>query len=586
MSKKYLKLIKLFVCIFITINLQAQTAQLSVQGIVKTIEGNAVENGNYDITFKIYNVPVAGTILWQETIEDVKVSGGVYSVVLGAGTTALDVPFDESYYLAISIDGDIDLYPRARLTSSPYALSLIGDDNIFPNSGNVGVGDDSPQTKLSVKRGNGILGLEAIEDANNTSTITTTAEGLRFDAGGTDKAYTFNNGDINLTDGAFVFFDEANAPNTQASLDFDAVENKLNLKNEIGDIQVEGTQIILNPSDQPVEITKEGEALKLVGMDSTFISMTAQSGTNATAQFGFFDNDTLRLETEERDFVIDLKGGTTRIRNTLEVGDQEINYYYQPEVSFMSVSSEEHDHIYHRDDNHYDATAIWSHDDVAAVLFKAFSDKRIKKDFRLSDAQNDLNTLNKIEVTDYRHIDVVKNGLASRKGFIAQQLKTVFPESVSFSTQYIPSIYSLSSNIKTERNQVTITLEKPHELKVNDKVRVMVENGEEELVVQSIENELSFTVAPQKIKIKESVFVYGKEVNDFHTVDYDRVFTLAVSATQELARKVEALEKENAQLKNDNSKAEQANVDLKVEMKRMNKRLEAVELMMGAMGSK
>ena len=40
-----------------------------------------------------------------------------------------------------------------------------------------------------------------------------------------------------------------------------------------------------------------------------------------------------------------------------------------------------------------------------------------------------------------------------------------------------------------------------------------------------------------------SVFVYGKQVTDFHTVDYEAISMLNVSATQQLA-------KENEQLKN------------------------------------
>jgi predicted RNase H-like nuclease (RuvC/YqgF family) len=45
------------------------------------------------------------------------------------------------------------------------------------------------------------------------------------------------------------------------------------------------------------------------------------------------------------------------------------------------------------------------------------------------------------------------------------------------------------------------------------------------------------------------VFVYGKECLDLKGVDYDAIAMLNVSATQELTKKVEALEAENAKLK-------------------------------------
>jgi hypothetical protein len=41
------------------------------------------------------------------------------------------------------------------------------------------------------------------------------------------------------------------------------------------------------------------------------------------------------------------------------------------------------------------------------------------------------------------------------------------------------------------------------------------------------------------------VFVYGREVDDFHAVDYDAIAMLNVSATQELAKRVEQLQAEN-----------------------------------------
>ena len=49
----------------------------------------------------------------------------------------------------------------------------------------------------------------------------------------------------------------------------------------------------------------------------------------------------------------------------------------------------------------------------------------------------------------------------------------------------------------------------------------------------------------------DSLFCYGKEVNDFHTLDKQKLFALNFSATQELDRKVIALEKENAELKSE-----------------------------------
>ena len=50
-----------------------------------------------------------------------------------------------------------------------------------------------------------------------------------------------------------------------------------------------------------------------------------------------------------------------------------------------------------------------------------------------------------------------------------------------------------------------------------------------------------------------SVFVYGREVDDFRTVDYEAISMLNVSATQELLKRIEALENENQKLTESNT---------------------------------
>ena len=58
----------------------------------------------------------------------------------------------------------------------------------------------------------------------------------------------------------------------------------------------------------------------------------------------------------------------------------------------------------------------------------------------------------------------------------------------------------------------------------------------------------TFTVTTKEA-LGDKVFVYGKQCLDLKSVDYDAIAMLYVSATQELAKKVEALEAENAKLK-------------------------------------
>ncbi len=69
----------LFVCY--SAKLQAQGAKLSVQGVLRNADGSAVDNGKYDLTFKLYTTQTGGAQEWVETQTDVNLNGGIYSVL-------------------------------------------------------------------------------------------------------------------------------------------------------------------------------------------------------------------------------------------------------------------------------------------------------------------------------------------------------------------------------------------------------------------------------------------------------------------------------------------------------------------------
>lgn len=100
-----------------------QSRKLSVQGYLKDGNGKAVDNGNYAITFKIYDVATSGTALWTEDNTAVNVYGGIYTVQLGAINDISTLAWDKPYFLGISISGT-ELSPRTELTYAPYAFAV------------------------------------------------------------------------------------------------------------------------------------------------------------------------------------------------------------------------------------------------------------------------------------------------------------------------------------------------------------------------------------------------------------------------------------------------------------------------------
>jgi len=186
----------------------------------------------------------------------------------------------------------------------------------------------------------------------------------------------------------------------------------------------------------------------------------------------------------------------------------------------------------------YGTGGIWTGD-----FFIASSDVRIKNIVGKSDPIADLKTLLGIEITDYKYRDTVAKGNSTQKKVIAQQVEAVYPQAVSQRTDVVPDIYQ-----KATAKDGWIKL--ATDLKKGERVKLISKNEEgvhEVLEVAAGKFRTAFTGTA------EEVFVYGREVNDFRTVDYDAISMLNVSATQELKREkdaeIQTLRDENAALR-------------------------------------
>ncbi len=179
MKKAFIQLLAvLAIGLFSAAQLAAQTT-LSIQGVLQNFDGKAVDNGQYDATFKIYTTDAGGTALWSET-QTIPVLGGVYSVLLGA-VNPLTLPFDQTYFVGLTLPGGLELTPRTRLTASPYALSLLGQDNKFPSTGMVKMSafasgtDITTATSYTVADSDHVIYLDHTANQNVTLPAATTA---------------------------------------------------------------------------------------------------------------------------------------------------------------------------------------------------------------------------------------------------------------------------------------------------------------------------------------------------------------------------------------------------------------------------
>ena len=179
------------------------------------------------------------------------------------------------------------------------------------------------------------------------------------------------------------------------------------------------------------------------------------------------------------------------------------------------------------------------------------SDIRIKKNIQQS--ANTLDIVNSIRVVEYDYMDSTHAPHVSH-GVIAQELQKVYPEAITTKTEYIPSVFSKAVNVSDTTTTVTLQVPNEHFLQQGDMIKVTTKQGEDKkdrsMTVVFVDSPTSFTVSKwESYTQEEEVFVFGKQVNDFLTVDKMQLGVLALGASQTLSKQVKELQEENATLK-------------------------------------
>ena len=186
------------------------------------------------------------------------------------------------------------------------------------------------------------------------------------------------------------------------------------------------------------------------------------------------------------------------------------------------------------------------------------SDSRIKKNIRDIDDNEALNKILLIQPKKYEYADINRKQ-ETVIGFIAQQVYEVLPEAVDICKDFIPNIqehFSCTSNIIRMPN--TNDIEIGTKIKVRYQVKKEVENIyssnldtsniyssnlEDEDTAEYIDKGDDYVISKifddyveldRDLPDTSNCYVYGTEVDDFHRLKKDRIFSLNVSATQEL----------------------------------------------------
>jgi len=170
------------------------------------------------------------------------------------------------------------------------------------------------------------------------------------------------------------------------------------------------------------------------------------------------------------------------------------------------------------------------------------SDQRIKKNIQDIEDDSALQLILKVQPKTYNYIDVVERGNETVYGFIAQQIKEVIPRAVTINKDFIPNIYS-----SFDCNENTISILNST-LKIGDIIQVLDNLGKK--------NTFNIVdVTPNNITIDQKItgdrcFVIGSQVDDFHTINKDYIYTLNVCAVQELYKLIQELNNKVSNLEN------------------------------------
>jgi hypothetical protein len=412
-------------------------------------------------------------------------------------------------------------------TKSNHPLSFYtnnsGQQMTLITNGNFGIGTTVPDYRLTVSS-------NLIAGNTNTNLLKLTGQNplMSFSNGSTDfgyiKAWTFqpyapftNGLVIGSAPGYPIYFSTNNY-----SASMEVADN--------GNIGIG----ITSPSNK-LQIGSMGA----VGFNGNDLAIG--NGTNAT---GFFQSASNLQVYSSTNIALMPKSGTGRVgintltpRAPLDIADY-VGIYESLGYSYLNVGSSVGG--VGGCNPCTSSASVYVSNAVLAAEFDAFSDARIKNITGVSDNWKDLETLNALRITDYTMKDKVKYGNKPFKKVIAQQVEKVYPQVVSKHTDFIPNVYQLASMVEKAPNGYRLHFDNNHNISsAAKKLRLLLsdKDGMQQFNIVAIPDDKDVIIEATDLKA-DKIFVYGEEVNDFRTVDYEGLTTLNISATQELSKQL------------------------------------------------
>lgn len=163
--KNLIGLVLLLLAISVSVFCQPPQA-FKYQAVVRDGTGNIISNQSVDIRISIHDETAGGTVIYQETFSETTNQFGLVNLEIGLGSQIIG-PFSsinwsaDSKFIEVEIDDGSGYMSMgtSELFSVPYALYSnrssdsywdLYNSNIYYNSGNVGIGTNTPGNKLEI----------------------------------------------------------------------------------------------------------------------------------------------------------------------------------------------------------------------------------------------------------------------------------------------------------------------------------------------------------------------------------------------------------------------------------------------------
>jgi hypothetical protein len=471
---------------------------------------------------------VAETVTSQGVTASMLATGAVTSDKIAAGAVTVNSINNASITSAKIANSTIN---SSNIDGTSVGLWSVSGSNIFRSAGNVGIGTSSASAPLTVQASstsgaapdaNGIY-------VNNTTAGRNSVVAARVVQGGGAPIYSMDllgvggwTMGMDTSDYALKFGTSWENPfgtNTRLTLDRSGNMRLLSGTTLFAsniDLYSNGNMLTGKMADSDWwQIFGEGS--------SDNGSLVIRSGDNSNEPIIFRQTDTERMRIASNGYV---GIGTSSPNAPLHISGtgSSVSYYRNAtgtgngwsDTSYTSFSD-----VF---------SLIVSHGILADLIYLQ-SDERIKVIENFSDAEKDLETLLKIQITDYHYKDSVANGTSKHKKVIAQQVEKVFPQAVRKSESPIPDIFAEAAITNGWVQLAT-------DLTMGEKVKLLTKQGEIQAAVTAVRAD-GFQVDTDVEN--GNVFVYGRIVDDFRVVDYDAISMLNVSATQQLNHDLETM---------------------------------------------